>query len=211
MMKLLDESGLQQLVDLLADDLALFLIEAAQALLHRLEPAQISKACSVTSLGMFGISKGLHAKMSMFARRKSTSTVSYLGSRVALMLNTFPFGSVGSRGMSLTSSVQTIEVRRQGRRLQDGFSVLDALHVALVGVLVGGPDSYDTVGARHIELEVGVIGDHHEPGIAWVPKDGVVCSMESNHFKNKSLFPEVGRSAETDKQVDPPDGLCSLP
>jgi hypothetical protein len=25
--------------------------------------------------------------------------------------------------------------------------VLDALHVALVGVLLGGPDSYDTVGA----------------------------------------------------------------
>jgi hypothetical protein len=34
MMNLLDESGLQQLVDLLADDLALFLVEAAQALLH---------------------------------------------------------------------------------------------------------------------------------------------------------------------------------
>jgi hypothetical protein len=35
MMNLLDESGLQQLVDLLTDDLALLLIKAAQALLHR--------------------------------------------------------------------------------------------------------------------------------------------------------------------------------
>jgi hypothetical protein len=34
-MNLLDESGLQKLVDLLADDLALLLVEAAQALLHR--------------------------------------------------------------------------------------------------------------------------------------------------------------------------------
>jgi hypothetical protein len=34
MMNLLDESGLQQLVDLLTDDLAL-LVEAAQALFHR--------------------------------------------------------------------------------------------------------------------------------------------------------------------------------
>jgi hypothetical protein len=42
---------------------------------------------------------------------------------------------------------QTVEVHHQDRRLQDGFSVLDALNVALVGVLVGGPDSYDTVGA----------------------------------------------------------------
>jgi hypothetical protein len=36
MMNLLDESGLQKLVDLLTDDLALLLVEAAQALLHRL-------------------------------------------------------------------------------------------------------------------------------------------------------------------------------
>jgi hypothetical protein len=35
MMNLLDESGLQQLVDLLTDDLALLLVEAAQALFHR--------------------------------------------------------------------------------------------------------------------------------------------------------------------------------
>jgi hypothetical protein len=34
MMNLLDESGLQQLVDLLVDDLALLLIEAAQVLFH---------------------------------------------------------------------------------------------------------------------------------------------------------------------------------
>jgi hypothetical protein len=61
--------------------------------------------------------------------------------------------------------------------------VLNALYVALVGVLVGGPNSYDTVGAQHFELELGVIGDRHESGIAWAPKDGVVCSTESDHFK----------------------------
>jgi hypothetical protein len=38
----------------------------------------------VTSLGMPGIFKGLHAKMSTFEQRKSTSTASYLGSRAAL-------------------------------------------------------------------------------------------------------------------------------
>jgi hypothetical protein len=36
MINLLDEFGLQKLVDLLTDDLVLLLIEAAQALLHRL-------------------------------------------------------------------------------------------------------------------------------------------------------------------------------
>jgi hypothetical protein len=35
MMNLLDESGLQQFVYLLTDDLALLLVEAVQALLHR--------------------------------------------------------------------------------------------------------------------------------------------------------------------------------
>jgi hypothetical protein len=78
-------------------------------------------------------------------------------------------------------------------------------------MLVGGPYSNDTVGARHFELEVGVIGDRHESGIAGAPKNGMVCSMESNHFESESLLPEVGGSAEADRQVDPPDGLCSLP
>jgi hypothetical protein len=38
----------------------------------------------------------------------------------------------------------------------------------------------------------------------------MVCSMESNHFENESFLSEVGRSAETDRQVDLPDRLCSL-
>jgi hypothetical protein len=78
-------------------------------------------------------------------------------------------------------------------------------------VLVGGPDSYDTVGARHFELEVGVIRDRHEPGIAGAPKDGVVCSIESDYFESESFLSEVGGSAKIDRQVDPPNGLCSLP
>jgi hypothetical protein len=35
--------------------------------------------------------------------------------------------------------------------------------------------------------------------------------MESDHFESESFLSEVGRSAEADRQVDPPDGLCSLP
>jgi hypothetical protein len=44
----------------------------------------MSRECSATSLGMPGISKGLRAKMSALARRKSTSTTSYFGSKVEL-------------------------------------------------------------------------------------------------------------------------------
>jgi hypothetical protein len=35
--------------------------------------------------------------------------------------------------------------------------------------------------------------------------------MESDHFESESFLSEVGGSAETDRQVDPPNGLCSLP
>jgi hypothetical protein len=49
-------------------------------------------------------------------------------------------------------------------------------------VLIGGPNSNDTIGIRHFELEVGVIGDRHEPGVAGASENGVVCSMESYHF-----------------------------
>jgi hypothetical protein len=35
--------------------------------------------------------------------------------------------------------------------------------------------------------------------------------MESNHLESESFLSEVGGSAETYRQVDPPDGLRSLP
>ena len=69
-----------------------------------LEPARISKECSATSLGMPGMSEGLHANMSVFARRKSTSTTSYLGSRLELILNALPLEVPGSRKTSLVST-----------------------------------------------------------------------------------------------------------
>jgi hypothetical protein len=37
----------------------------------------MSRECSMTSLGMPGISEGLHTKMPVLVRRKSTSTISY--------------------------------------------------------------------------------------------------------------------------------------
>jgi hypothetical protein len=34
--------------------------------------------------------------------------------------------------------------------------------------------------------------------------------MKSDHFESESLLSEVGGSAKTDRQVDPPDGFNSL-
>jgi hypothetical protein len=67
-------------------------------------PARISNECSTTSLGMPGMSEGLHAKTSAFARRKSTSTAPYLGSSpepIRICLEALP---LGSRGTTLTVS-----------------------------------------------------------------------------------------------------------
>jgi hypothetical protein len=64
----------------------------------------MSSECSVTSLGMPGMSEGLHAKISAFARRKSTSTASYLGSSSEPILTFLPASLLGSRETDLTAS-----------------------------------------------------------------------------------------------------------
>ena len=67
-------------------------------------PARISNECSATSLGMPGMSEGLHAKTSVFARRKSTSTASYLGSSSEPIRICLEVSLLGSRGTDLTAS-----------------------------------------------------------------------------------------------------------
>jgi hypothetical protein len=67
-------------------------------------PARISSECSVTSLGMSGMSEGLHAKTSAFARRKSTSTASYLGSSSEPIRICLEASLLGLRGTDLTVS-----------------------------------------------------------------------------------------------------------
>ena len=61
----------------------------------------ILRVCSASSLGTPGMSEGFHAKMSRFSRMNSMSALSYLGSRLALMLNCL----YESPGVKLTSFV----------------------------------------------------------------------------------------------------------
>jgi hypothetical protein len=67
-------------------------------------PARISSECSATSLGMPGMSEGLHAKTSVFVWRKSTSTASYLGSISEPIRICLEVSLLGSRGTDLTAS-----------------------------------------------------------------------------------------------------------
>ena len=67
---------------------------------------------------------------------------------------------------------------------------------------VRGADGDDPVGARHFELEVGVVGDDHELGVAWPPQYCVVGSSEPDHLEREGFPSKVGRSPEADGQIE---------
>jgi hypothetical protein len=92
--------------------------------------------------------------------------------------------------------------------LGEGLSVL---HVAFVRVSVRGSDGDDPVGARHLELEVGVVGYDHELGIARSPQHRVVGSSEPDHLEREGFLLEVGGSPEADRQIELSKGLDALP
>jgi hypothetical protein len=92
----------------------------------------------------------------------------------------------------------------------EGLGVLHALHVAFVRVSVRGADGDDPVGARHLELEVGVVGDGHELSVAWSPQHCVVGSSKSDHLEREGLPSEVGGCPKADGKVEPSEGLDAL-
>jgi hypothetical protein len=62
---------------------------------------------------------------------------------------------------------EALQVGDEGLRFGEGLGVLHALDVAFERVSVRGSDGDDPVGARHLELEVGVVEDGHELRVAW--------------------------------------------
>jgi hypothetical protein len=82
---------------------------------------------------------------------------------------------------------EALQVGDEGLRFGEGLGVLHALHVTFVRVSVRGADGDDPVGARHFELEVGVVGDDHELGVAWPPQYCVVGSSEPDHLEREGF------------------------
>jgi hypothetical protein len=93
---------------------------------------------------------------------------------------------------------EALQVGDEGLGLGEGLGVLHALHVAFIRVSVRGPDGDDPIGARHLELEVGVVGDGHELGVAWPPQYCVVGSSKPDHFEREGLPSKVGGRPEAD-------------
>ena len=91
-----------------------------------------------------------------------------------------------------------------GQQLGQSLGLLNALDVALIGMLARGPDGDDVIRTRHLELEVGVVGNGHELGIAWSPQDRVVGPEEPNYVESEDLPPEVvGVPKQTGRSICP--------
>jgi len=223
---LLDESGCQQLVDLLPDGPALFLVESAQALLHMLGAGSDVQGVLGNFPRYARHFEGLHANTSAFARRKSTSTASNLGSRLELIINALPLEVLGVeedelgflRWLEAPSVmlgvgdvlVAVVETGQDRQRLSQSLSLLDALDVALVGVLARRADGDDAVWSRHLELEVGIVGDGHELGVAWSSQDCVVGPWEPDHVEGEDLPSEVVGGPKADREIDLPEGMGAM-
>jgi hypothetical protein len=61
------------------------------------------------------------------------------------------------------------------------------------------------------ELEVGVVGDGHELGVAWPPQYCVVGSSEPDHLECVGFPSEVGGSPEADGRIELSEGLDAFP
>ena len=59
----------------------------------------------------------------------------------------------------------------------------DIVLLIVVGLLEAPFDGDDPVWARHLELQVGVVGDDHELGEARSAEEGMVDAREVNHLK----------------------------
>jgi hypothetical protein len=97
---------------------------------------------------------------------------------------------------------EAFQVGDEGLGLGEGLSVLHALHVAFVRVAVRGSDGDDPVGARHLELEIRVVGDGHELGVARPSQHRVVGPSEPDHLEREGFLSEVGGGPEADGKID---------
>src|SRR6185436_1332632 len=225
---LFDESGRQKFLQLLADRSALELVEASQALLHRLGVGSDIKrvlgdlpryARHVRGAPRKDICVGAeeideHHFLFVVEGGADLQRLAVGVARVERhlldRLGGFEAADMSLRGIQ-GLACHFVEGGCEGLVFRLSFIALNALDVALVGVLERRADGDDAPWARHFELEVGVVGDGHELGVARTTKDGMVGSSKSHHLKSEYLLAEVSCRAEADRQIDLAEGLNSLP
>jgi hypothetical protein len=86
----------------------------------------------------------------------------------------------------------------------------DAILLAVVGLLKATLNSDDPIQARHLELEVGLVGDVHELGKAWSIEEGVVDIGKVNDLRGEWLLEKVLWLAKGDVEPECLRGMASF-
>jgi hypothetical protein len=218
---LFDEPCSHQLVDLLAYGSALFFVETAQRLLHGSGSSSDIQRVLGDIPRYAGHVRGTpHKNLGVRTEKVDEHCFLFgveLGADPDLLGGVV--AGVERNGLNRLCWLEVAGVALRiwhllGEALQvgdEGLSVLQTLHVAFVRVSVCGSDGDDPVGARHLELEVGVVGDGHELGVARPLKQHVVGSSEPDHLEREGFLSEVGGSPEADRQIELSKGLDALP
>ena len=83
--------------------------------------------------------------------------------------------------------------------------------LAVVGLFEATLDNDDSLGAWHLQLQVGVVGDSHELGEARLAQESMVDTREVDHLEGEWLLAEVVQLAKGDIELDAPEGHDFLP
>jgi hypothetical protein len=79
--------------------------------------------------------------------------------------------------------------------------VLPFIEVGLLKVASYGDDP---VMIGHLDLEVSIVRDDHEPGVTWSTLDGMVGAREVRYLEGEHFHAKVSSSSECHGQVDLP-------
>jgi hypothetical protein len=172
---LFDEPCGHQLVDLLTDGSVLFFVESAQRLLHGSGSSsdiqrvlgdipRYARHVRGTPHENFGVRTEKVDEHSFLFGVELGADPDLLGGVVDGAerdgLNRLCWLEVAGVALRIWRLLgEALQVGDEGLGFGEGLGVLHALHVAFVRVSVRGADGDDPVGARHFELEVGVVGD----------------------------------------------------
>src|SRR6187401_375950 len=166
------------------------------------------------------MSDGCQANTSTFARRKATSALSYLLSRVALMVkvppvpssfaDTFLVAGGGPRALAGLGLRLLPPGSFSGKSILLGRSC--RIPVNLVGankrILLVAVDSDDAYRPRHLQHVVGIVGSCHELGEGRTAKYSIVGQWNIGDVKSDALSPEVELPDKGHRQSDLSLGLA---
>src|SRR3954466_11544040 len=143
----------------------------------------MARWCSITFLGTPGMSHGCQANTSTFARRKVTSALSYLGSRVALMVKVPPVPS----------------------SLAGTFLVASGAAIVFLHLPVELDGASSTAAQRSEEARLPEWASEHLPGLAFLPAGLDGTSSTAAQHSEEARLPEWAPEHSPDLVFLPPE------